>query len=183
MSSEQQIQYATGASYGAYGPSQGDGFLARIDTSPIIQQIEMYLRGQVYTPYQTDNGITSIATPSGVPKCNDAGVQAIMGMVSGTVNSMCVMGNIEKEEWKVFVQRFEINLIKELYRNRVRWAIEKGGPRSIKIMVVGCVELFTSRLVGNKERESYQPTVKHHSTTEYKNSDQEQSSISMWGRK
>ena len=127
----------------------------RLDTQQILEQIECYLKGQIKTEDIKDGVPIVVLRQIGTRKCNDDGIQGIMGYVQSIVNSAVVQGNVKPDQWlrKNFRHRWQF--CKMLVTNTKRWEIEDSNIEPICDECINMIYYFTSRLIDNKERESY----------------------------
>src|SRR3990167_10049464 len=71
----------------------------RLDTSKILENIELYLRGMRIVIQQDPKTkkISSQKIPTGKRKANDSGVQSILSYVTAIINPQVVQGNRSEE--------------------------------------------------------------------------------------
>lgn len=138
----------------------------RLDTDPVLNRIEMNLRG-----IQHKIVINKAGEPQekfevdGESMANDIGVQNIMGMVRSMVNSQVVQGNFEEEEYGLYLCRQRKALVTDMMINLHRYDIDIQNYNGIIAMIFQVVEPFISRTKGNKERESYANTIVSHESS------------------
>jgi|TARA_R100000093_G_C1907539_1_gene61763 hypothetical protein len=133
----------------------------RLDTKPIIDDIELFLRGARIIVEQDEKGkITSKKVKVGEQKANDLGIQSILNIVSAIFNPQVVQGNFDIEQWEFFVYQFHINLSTNIVNNCYNWQIIDDDMDIIIDFIMPLVEAFTSRMIDNEERKSYSDTIK-----------------------
>ena len=139
----------------------------RLDTQPILDQIELFLRGCRLVIEQDDNGkITTNKVSIGVAKCNDSGVQSLLNWISATVNPQTVQGNFPVDKhgfsdaYDGYIEEYQIELSSYIVMNCYNFAIIDSEIDSIISNIMLLVIPFFSRLIDNKERDSYKETMK-----------------------
>lgn len=135
----------------------------RLNTEPVLAKVEMFLKGQKEKYVIDNNGQPSIiAEQIAKPKANNEGVHSIMIWLGGIINSQMVQGNIEN-----FVDKdnkvadFREDFSEYVMKNLINWNISEEEYEGIIDIAVTQMDLFLSRLVGNKERDSYSATIRH----------------------
>jgi len=139
----------------------------RLDTEPIIRQLRKYLSGSEYITSENADGLLQTKkVMTGKPLANDEGVNAIINSVQMLVNPSIGQGNIKDfNEYKAIKKLFRERLAEELSLNITNWGIKEENYAGIMNTISLSVMLFLSRLVGNKERESYTNTLQSVETT------------------
>jgi hypothetical protein len=134
----------------------------RLDTRQILDDIELFLRGaRIVVEQDGKQGrITSRKVKVGDPKANDLGVQSIMNVVTAVINPQVVQGNFTEEQWQDYVYQFHMNFSTNIVNNSYNWEIDDDDIDLIIDFIMPLVEAFTSRLIENKERDSYGDTIK-----------------------
>jgi hypothetical protein len=135
----------------------------RLNTEPILHNIELYLKGQYEQYVQDGEGNVSLQhTDYSDPKCNPQGIYTVMSWLRGTINSQIVQGNFEKhEDLYNYLATFRMTLAETLMINLTNYAIKETDWEGILDMIMSMMKPFMSRLVGNKERDSYTHTLQH----------------------
>ncbi len=151
----------------------------RLDTQPIINDIELFLRGARLIIKQDEDGrMYTEKVPIGSPKANDLGIQAILNFVTAFLNPQVVQGNFDKDMWQSYVYEQHVNLTTNIVVNCYYWAIIDEDIDVIVDFIMSMVVPFTSRLIDNKERESYAETIKSFET----NNTSQQQNHGFFGR-
>lgn len=140
----------------------------RLDTSEILNRIELFLRGArlVVIENNETGRIESKRVELGKRKANDDGVQAILNWVSATVNPQTVQGNFPIERdgfspaYERYIEEYHIELTEFLITNCYTWEINDDEINGIIEFIMLLIQPFMSRLIDNKERESYNETLK-----------------------
>jgi hypothetical protein len=134
----------------------------RLDTRPILEDLEMYLKSEVIKFMQLENGqIAQKRVKIGTPKANPEGIHAILSIVSGILNPQVVQGNfVEIEKYDNYVKELNLALATCIMENLSEWGIEERNYNLIidQIMLM-CIP-FLTRPIKNRERESYGTTFK-----------------------
>lgn len=153
----------------SYGSMMGGNYQAstalqmRLETMQLLESIELFLRGkkEVIEQDPATGNLVKKSFKIGKPKANDIGIQSILQAVSAVVNPQVVQGNFKEEKWVDFVVQFHIDFATNIVNNCYNWGIEDDDLDVIIDFVIPLIEPYTSRLIDNKERESYIPTMKH----------------------
>lgn len=128
----------------------------RVDTESVKQKIRFYLKGFYEDLEIDDNGQAQMTIKSlGRPKVNDRGLQGIMSFVECTVNPQTVQGNRSEEDFGKLMYNFRIGLARDLFVNEHAYGIDETEYDGICDAICVMVEMFVSRTINNKERESY----------------------------
>lgn len=140
----------------------------RLDTAQIIENIEMFLRGTIITVEQDDKGrITTKREDIGKPKANALGIQSILNWVQLILNPQVVQGNFSVDGanhstmYENYIYYGRIDLTTTLVVNCYNWCIMDEDIDLIVDSIMNAIEPFMTRLIDNKERESYEATLRH----------------------
>lgn len=135
----------------------------RLNTDQVLTRIEAYLRGEIERTKIGENGIPQYYTDKVCEaKANHEGIHSIMSWVSSMVNPQVVQGNISTfEEHIKFISNFRMDLAEYVMKNLYNWAIRDEDFEGLIDMITNQIRFFTSRLVDNKERDSYANTLRH----------------------
>lgn len=133
----------------------------RLDTTPMLANIEAFLKGKRIGGYkETEHGIIPQFVTVGKPKMNDEGVQSIMTWLTPLFSPSTVQGNFPTtDELNNYLSLLELTLNDYVWKNRINWDIKIEEVDGIIDMIINVSEPFFSRLVGNKERDSYANTM------------------------
>ena len=173
---EQQQQDPFDVSYNNYQASSNRDFnnasalQIRLDTRPLIEDIELFLRG-VRIEYYIDErgGQKNKMVKIGKPKANPLGIQSILYLITSLVNSQNVQGNFKELQYFDFVYWARMDISKSIMYNMGRWEILEEDFDFIVNQVMNMVEPFMSRLIDNEERKSYAETIRHSETNTLQN--------------
>lgn len=139
----------------------------RLETTAIIENIELFLKGAKTIVEQDDKGkIKARQVKLGRSKANDFGIQAILNYVSCIINPQVVQGNFPSDGhgvslmYDMYVEEVHVDLVCFLVNNCYNWAIQDDDLDVIVDFIMKLVIPFMTRLIDNKERESYESTIK-----------------------
>lgn len=139
----------------------------RLDTQPLIDRLEVYLKGEKEGIVQDEEGnIRNIKVEVGKPLANQKGIQNIMSWVMGIVNTQTVQGNFPvdkhgysfnyEQEICEFREQFGFDLVLNIYE----WEVNEDEAEGIIDRACQTVRVFLSRCIGNEERKSYGETMR-----------------------
>jgi len=139
----------------------------RLDTDPILENLEIYLRGASYVTHENDEGnLETKRIKIGTPLANDEGVQSLLNWVRLTLNPSIVQGNIKSfDNHLMLVKYFRLRLAEYILLNLHNWAIKEEHYAGLVDVITNMISLFLSRLINNKERDSYTNTLQSVETT------------------
>jgi len=134
----------------------------RLDTEPLLDKIELFLRGSKVVIQQNEKTgkIEPVKIPLGKKKANELGVQGILNFVSSIINAQAVQGNFKFETYENFIEELQIELTVLLVNNCYNWDIDDDDIDLVINFIMYLSIPFMSRTVDNKERESYGETIK-----------------------
>lgn len=157
---EREQMQGYGASSGMY--SQVASIIERrLDTERELDKIEAFLRGTKIVGYQEEGGkIIPVFATMGRQKANDEGIQSIMSWLTPHFSAMTVQGNFDRDGFDYFIFDFHTNFAAYLITNLENWQVSEDEYNGIVSLIVSIAIAFFSRLVDNKERESYSQTFK-----------------------
>ena len=144
----------------------------RLDTKPIIESIEIFLRGESTVFVRDTSGVViQQKVKQGKPKMNDDGIRSLLNLISGVINSQVVQGNFPSDPgaankghstmYENFICDFQKNLGRHLVSNRVDWELPDTETEGLIDFIMSMIIPFMSRLIDNLERGSYADTIKH----------------------
>ena len=133
----------------------------RLDTRPILDKLREFLSGkEERVVKQADGSITTIYEQTAKARMNDAGVASIVLCCELVFNSACVQGNYSDEMYRYDVSSLRKSLAKTLMLNIYAYSIDSREYEAIIDFIMSAARPFLSRLIQNKERESYAETMK-----------------------
>jgi hypothetical protein len=132
----------------------------RLDTQPMLDSIEAFLRGRRMLGYDQQT-FKPVYGPIGSTKANEEGIQTIMSWITPLFSPHTVQGNYsDRDELNGYLCYVQKGLAKVIMANREEWEIKRQDYCGIIRFIMCTAEPFFSRLIQNKERESYQSTVR-----------------------
>ena len=139
----------------------------RLNTAVEIENFEMFLRGQKLIRQRiNDTGEIIEVMKEGIPLCNEKGVHSILTKLQVVFNAQIVQGNFDTDMFFYFLRTARLSLNDEIHLNRSRWGINIKDITIIKSMYLLTLYGFMSRLLGNKERESYHQSLQYQQTAQ-----------------
>jgi len=144
----------------------------RLDCDPIKRKFAEFLYG--YTPdfqKDEDGNLVQVFKVTGLAKANDDGCRAILSHVESIINPQVVQGNFPSDApgtstmYDNFVKEVNIAFIDDIMFNLYNWDIDEGNVKSIVSYFTNILIPFMTRLIDNKERESYEHTLVHKENT------------------
>ena len=133
----------------------------RLNTEPIINQIELCLKGKTQNLKEDSDGNIQIETVKiGSPIMNDEGVQSVINYTQTVVNSQTVQGNLTYEHFEFLICQIRKEIAFIVALNYPSWSMKIENCDFVVNTVCNLVELFLSRAIDNEERLSYAATIK-----------------------
>jgi hypothetical protein len=133
----------------------------RLRSDQLIDQIYNYLTGKVYVQETNENGDVMIVRKQIVdPKMNDKGANSTIAMLKLVINPSVVQGYWTRDYFNLKVYMIRRSLADSLMLNLNNYDIHEDYYEEIIDNIMILVAGFLSRLVDNKERESYANTLK-----------------------
>lgn len=130
----------------------------RLNTQTLIDDVELFLRG--YRPVATGDPENPVSvTKIGEPLANNMGVQGILSFMIMAVNTHTVQGNYTEERYVDTIVWIRKELAYILTLNTEKWGISTYNRVLICDSLMNLIKPFLSRLIANKERESYAQTM------------------------
>ena len=156
----------------AYSDNQGfnnaNALQVRLDVNNVLKDVESFLRGKKIDYMQDNDGeIRQIEVDVGTPKCNNEGVQSILSFLRTIINTQTVQGNFITDDgadstmYYNYVSNCRLDLSEAIALNLYKWSISTNEAELIVDSILNIVIPFMTRLIDNKERESYSNTIKH----------------------
>lgn len=136
----------------------------RLDTAPMLDNLEAFFRGKRIIGWAQDKEGKTIPVfgDVGKPKMNEEGVQSLMSWLTPLFSPATVQGNFPSyDDLNDYLIKLECDLNDYVWRNCHNWEISMEEADGIMDMIINVAEPFFSRLVNNKERESYANTMVH----------------------
>lgn len=139
----------------------------RLDTRPIIEDLELYLRGSKIVVVQKPDGTitTKKIDIGGLQRANEKGIQTILSLFSNIINSQSVQANFNDDRYENYIRDKHIELLELLIDNCENWEIDEDDIQPIINTAMSIIIPFMSRPVNNKERDSYSTTIQTKETS------------------
>ena len=187
-SSEVESSYNTTTSNNKYFNS-ASALQIRLETTHLIENIELFLRGAKIVIQQDEKGrIQSRQVNMGMAKANAKGIQSILNHVQLVLNPQVVQGNFyvdgsgHSSMYEDYVYWARIELTKALVQNCYAWEVNEDDVDLIVDSIMAAVEPFMTRLIGNKERESYAETIRHNESNTLREGNKNfMDNLKVWG--
>lgn len=139
----------------------------RLDPSSLINEIRMFLQAEIIVVKQDENGdIQRNAISVGLPKGNESGIASILNWIQMTINPQVVQGNFpsdrlgKSEMYDQYIEEFQLDMGDMIYINMYDYGINESEAQPIIDATMNLVKPFMTRLIDNKERESYGDTFR-----------------------
>lgn len=138
------------------------------ETDALIDQLEIFLSASRINYVTDENGeIKEIRTKMGERKANPEGIFSILAALRTIINPHVVQGNFIMDNpshsttYEKYIRSKRIELTRMMMINQYKWEIRDKDMGSIIDTLMSVIEPFMSRLMDNKERESYESTMRH----------------------
>lgn len=139
----------------------------RLNPDQYLARIEMYLRGAMVNHYQDEQGkLKTEVVQRGQAKANEYGVDQILLYLSGLISPTIVQGNFPinkngySEAYDIFIFHLRSDIGDYLLMNEDDFEIDSKETLGIIRFIMNVITPFMTRLLGNKERESYYHSFK-----------------------
>ena len=158
----EQSQTGTQQQSSNQGYNHGTALKIRLDTKALLDACEVFLSGKKLIAAKKENGeIMTEYLTIGEPRLNAVGVQSLMNKLSLIFDPAVVQGNYDQKRWVHEICTIRLSMAKELMTNLYNWEIKESEYAGIIDSIMVAVKAYLSRLIENKERESYDNTIKH----------------------
>jgi len=140
----------------------------RLNIQKLITSIEIFLRGgKTVFVYDENKKLQEEYIPSGIKKCNDLGVQTLLNWITGTVNAQVVQGNFiintktgKSDDYDNYIEEYNKELANLVILNIYDWDMNESDAEGVINFIMLLIIPFMTRLIDNKERESYYQTMR-----------------------
>lgn len=132
----------------------------RLETDNLLTKVECFLKGKQLIAEVKDGQTVVKEVKVGEPLANQKGIQALMNFTTSIINPQVVQGNFDEERFENYVYQVHINLATQVINNCYNWEILDNNLDPVMDFIMNLVEPFISRLIDNKERDSYASTIK-----------------------
>lgn len=189
MAGEIESSLNMGLSSSNQGFQSATALQIRLDSTTIIENIELFLRGAKLVVEQDENGnIITKRASLGKPRANDLGVQAILNWCQLILNPQTVQGNFAVDSphyssmYADYIFYIRIDLAQALLENIYEWGVSEKDLNLIVDSIMSAIEPYMTRLIDNKERESYVNTITHNESNTVQQGNQGWSLFSRQGK-
>ena len=166
LDSQQAALMRSNAEYVA----QGSFMMRRIDTSDLMKHIKLFLNSTELLIRQNQAGdYYEDEVVKGKPLASDEGVMRICNIVSMVINTHNVQGNLKTDHYWYILERIRKEITESVVLNCYKWQIIDEDLNQIINTIMHLIELFLTRPVDNKERDSYSQVVRSHETIKEQN--------------
>lgn len=135
----------------------------RLETDTLLSTIKSQLMGEtvIIEPDPTSpTGYKETISKSKEPLMNETGVLSILSYLRMIINQAGVQGNFSEEQYEQFMYYHRGVLLDTIVSNAPKWGLSSINMRIVYHSICGILEMFVSRLINNKERESYAQTLR-----------------------
>jgi|TARA_Y100000034_G_scaffold66269_2_gene80033 hypothetical protein len=148
-------------------PLTDSALQTRLNAEPIIEKLRVFLSGEYPVITYDGEGKAQVTyEQTGEPKANKRGVQAILSYVSSVINPQTVQGNfIDMKHYDDYIFDVHTTLARTIMINLVNWEINIYDYSLITGQIMHLIIPFMSRLIDNKERDSYTNTIRSFETS------------------
>jgi hypothetical protein len=156
---QEQAQQQTGATMNQNYNSTA--LELRLDTQPIIDKIELFLSGMKTVYIEDANGqILVKKIKISTPKMNEEGTEYIISFLTSVFSSAVVQGNWKEDFFRERLYEIREQLAFAIMVNTHKWEIIPTSRHMIMTILMETMAGYLSRLLENKERASYIPTLR-----------------------
>lgn len=169
MSEEQKLNTNQEASNNAFYTS-ATALQIRLNVEPLLTQLELDIRGlrEVWDDDAQTMKVIRVSEPlflnrnkdNTVLSANDKGIHMYLAFVRSVINTQVVQGNLKEDDYEITLYRIRRRIATDLMINRINWGLEIQNYNYVIDLAMNLMENFMTRLIGNKERESYANTFK-----------------------
>jgi len=133
----------------------------RLNADYVLNNFKIFLTGEVQTVVYDKDGNPKIQTEQlAEAKANKEGIQFLLSYAQTVINAQVVQGNFSFDQYENYISEIHDGLIVNLMNNLHKWGVSEDNYESIIDEFMNLVQPFISRLINNKERESYAATLK-----------------------
>jgi len=133
----------------------------RLDPEKLLISIELFLTGKKPIITQSADGVISEEYKTiGRSMVNEMGVQSIMSFLTMVINPQTVQGNYREDRYFDECSRIRQELAQIMVLNKKEWALKDNDRDLVMSCIMNAIKPFLSRLINNKERESYSQTFR-----------------------
>ncbi len=129
----------------------------RLDTRPLMRDIEIFLSAQKLVLKQNKDGqFYEDVDKFGEPMANKQGITALLNIMRlSMMNEHIVQGNLKREDYQNLLMNARKELTDHIIINCYEWGIDDTKLNVIIDSIMRFFKLFISRTIDNKERDSF----------------------------
>jgi len=133
------------------------GFMKmRLDTRPLIEDIRNFLSSQEVVLVQDKEGnFMEQVNQIGLPLANAEGIMRLCNIVKMRINHHVVQGNMKEDHYWDIISRARKEITETVVKKCYDWEIHDSDLSMIIDEISALVESFMTRLIGDKERQSF----------------------------
>lgn len=168
MGEEQKSNLSQEASNNSFYTS-ASALQIRLNVEPVLTQLELDIRGlrEMWDDETQALKVVRVSEPlfitkksSGDYSANDKGIHMYLAFIRSVINTQVVQGNLKEDDYEITLYRIRRRIATDLMINRINWGLEIHNYNYVIDLAMNLMENFMTRLIGNKERESYANTFK-----------------------
>lgn len=156
----QQQQNAQGTYANNQASVTASALRLRLDTKSLLEEIELFLKGYKLVLKEQKGKIVTQKIKIGEPKANAEGIQGVLNRLTLILNPSIVQGNYDDDRYKFEIASIRRSMAKSMMINLHNWEIKETNYMEIIDSIMTAVKAYLSRLIDNKERESYEATLR-----------------------
>lgn len=129
----------------------------RLDTRPLMRDIEIFLSAQKLVLKQNKEGqFYEDVDKFGKPLASKEGITALLNIMRlSMMNEHVVQGNLKREDYQTILMTSRKELTDHIIVNCYDWGIDDTKLNVIIDSIMRFFKLFISRTIDNKERDSF----------------------------
>lgn len=129
----------------------------RLDTRPLMRDIEIFLSAQKLVLKQNKDGqFYEDVDKFGIPLASKEGITALLNIMRlSMMNEHVVQGNLKREDYQKLMMDARKELTDHIIINCYEWGIDDTKLNVIIDSIMRFFKLFISRTIDNKERDSF----------------------------
>lgn len=154
---QQQVNYA-----------DANALQIRLNPEILLEKMRRYLTAtEIRNHIMEDGGYKQSVIQIGTPRCNNEGYNYIMQRLEAVINPQTVQGNFPidgknnySSQYEQYIYEFHTSVATELLQNMYKYGIDESELDGILNTMMSIIIPYMSRLIGNKERDSYAGTIR-----------------------
>ena len=133
----------------------------RLNSDYVLQRVKVMLSGEVESIVYDKEGNPIIKREQITEAlANKFGIQSIQNYVENVINPQTVQGNFTEAQYSFFIAEVHDGLLSEMMNNLYNWGIHEDNYEHICNSIMNLIQPFVSRVINNKERDSYAQSIK-----------------------